>query len=605
MSPDHQFSRPLISVVIPIYNVENYIQDCMDSLLLQDDRAFEVVVVDDGSTDASVSRVENYLTRFDNLSIHAQPNRGLGAARNAGLAHAHGDFVTFVDSDDVISSGFLSSLRSHQALADYDVVTSQVHMVSETLEFLRLPAETSPPPLDPPVRPHELLLGMHASNVACGRLYKKALLTQLRIAFPEAILHEDLFFTHKILRGARRVANAPTAVYKWRFRPTAISKTFTPQHVDVLPELRRDTYRYLTSVGAEERECVFAARRNLRLLVSFHRRAAESGSQALDAFYSMLLANAEDIHDDIARLHAIHFSGDRDTIRQVGDITSNVRGSGASRRSAKRHVDLSPAGPALQKQVVFVFLPLRRYHLEEAAVVITELRRHGWTSLVVNTDNYRRASNEVTVASAELGINTLRLADLAHREIDLPVVVFWNDWDPLMRILARACHLTDVTTVGWVEGVNDYRDVDTGRQRHAYLRSAHVIVPGPFDEQYFMNTGQGIHVGEVVRVARLWNKRIATGAPSEPTCALINSNFSYGVLEDRRDTWVRSAVEACLASGFRPVISRHPFDEGQVHREFDTSETFEQALVRCHVSIREIGFGCTRVASGGCSCRIL
>ena len=159
-----------------------------------------------------------------------------------------------------------------------------------------------------------------------------------------------------------------------------------------------------------------------------------------------------------------------------------------------------------------------------------------------------------------------------------------------MRILAKECLAADIPTIGWVEGVQDYLDADTGRIRSPYLRSKHVIVPGKFDRKYFQTTGQKVHVGEVVRIRPLWEKP-ANPTRKESRRVLINSNFSYGVLEEHRDEWVAAAVKSCLNSGLQPVISRHPFDKGETFLESTTEESFYDAIDTCAVSIHRFGAG--------------
>src|SRR5919199_4012680 len=93
---------PRISVVVPIYNVEPYLATCLQSLVDQRFTDFEVVVVDDGSTDGSRAIAEEFAARDERLRIVEQPNGGLGKARNTGAEHATGEFLAFVDSDDVL-----------------------------------------------------------------------------------------------------------------------------------------------------------------------------------------------------------------------------------------------------------------------------------------------------------------------------------------------------------------------------------------------------------------------------------------------------------------------------------------------------------------------
>ena len=99
---------PLISIVIPVYNGEAFVADAIDSVLAQKGAAFELIVIDDGSTDATPAILARYGRA---IAVHRQPNRGEGAARNAALSYLRGELVLFLDADDLLPAGYLSASR--------------------------------------------------------------------------------------------------------------------------------------------------------------------------------------------------------------------------------------------------------------------------------------------------------------------------------------------------------------------------------------------------------------------------------------------------------------------------------------------------------------
>ena len=101
-----------LSILIPVYNVENYLAECLDSIFVRNGFAGEVICVDDGSTDNSPTILSDYANRFSNLRIIKQQNAGLSAARNAALRAASGDYVLFVDSDDFLADNAIASFLS-------------------------------------------------------------------------------------------------------------------------------------------------------------------------------------------------------------------------------------------------------------------------------------------------------------------------------------------------------------------------------------------------------------------------------------------------------------------------------------------------------------
>ena len=105
-------NNPVVSVIIPVYNVEKYLEECIDSVLAQTYQNIEIILVDDGSTDSSGLICDRYAEKNTNISVIHQKNSGLSAARNSGLNKANGDYIYFLDSDDYISADAIEKLFS-------------------------------------------------------------------------------------------------------------------------------------------------------------------------------------------------------------------------------------------------------------------------------------------------------------------------------------------------------------------------------------------------------------------------------------------------------------------------------------------------------------
>ena len=261
-------SLPLISVIVPVYNVQDYLRECLDSLVGQDDPNFEVVLVDDGSTDESPVIVREYCDLHENFRSTRQENAGLGGARNTGLEICDGDFVTFVDSDDFVSPDYVSALRAEQELGDYDVVTGQFVRVSET--GARLPTSLAATQIVPPhfteLKPYQEVLGVYRPSISCARLYRKKLIADNGIRFFDRVPHEDLCFTYKALHEARSLSTLPKEIYFYRQRANSLSKAISIGHVDVVTRQLSDTEAFLTAIAASKFDRFLAARRTLILL---------------------------------------------------------------------------------------------------------------------------------------------------------------------------------------------------------------------------------------------------------------------------------------------------------------------------------------------------
>ena len=125
-----------LSIIVPVYNVAAYLRKCVDSLLNQSlsTSDYEIILVDDGSSDGSGSIADEYASRFNNVRVLHQENRGLSGARNAGILHAEGNYVQFVDSDDYLEPDVLPKLIQRMDDDDLDVLRFNYRNVNENGE---------------------------------------------------------------------------------------------------------------------------------------------------------------------------------------------------------------------------------------------------------------------------------------------------------------------------------------------------------------------------------------------------------------------------------------------------------------------------------------
>ena len=114
--------NPKISVIVPVYNTEKYLKRCIDSILAQSYSDFELLLIDDGSTDASPAICDEYATNDSRVRVFHKPNGGVSSARNLGLDNARGEWIAFVDSDDWIESEMLYLFISKAEKTDSDIV---------------------------------------------------------------------------------------------------------------------------------------------------------------------------------------------------------------------------------------------------------------------------------------------------------------------------------------------------------------------------------------------------------------------------------------------------------------------------------------------------
>jgi CDP-glycerol glycerophosphotransferase len=208
---------PRISVVVPIYEVESYVATCLQSLARQTERDLEVIMVDDGSTDASRALAERFALHDRRFRLIGQENGGLGKARNTGIDAATGEFLAFVDSDDVLPHdayarllGALDATGSDFATGNVQRLTrqgtSQAQFLARTFARTRLKTHVSR------CRP------LFADRTAWNKLYRRSFWDAHRFRFPEGVVHEDIPVTLPAHHLAAAVDVIAAPVYQWRLR---------------------------------------------------------------------------------------------------------------------------------------------------------------------------------------------------------------------------------------------------------------------------------------------------------------------------------------------------------------------------------------------------
>ena len=191
---------PFISVIVPVYNVEKYLHKCINSLLHQDYTNFEIILINDGSTDSSFEICMQY-ENISTVTIYSKENSGLSDTRNFGALKAKGDFVIFVDSDDYVKPSFLSDLAQHVE-DDTDIVTSKVEEVING----RIAEKKEPPrydTVDGRTAFSRALCGDGIEYYGVAKLIKTSLFLQYQ--FVTGKTYEDAFTIPRMLYAANKV----------------------------------------------------------------------------------------------------------------------------------------------------------------------------------------------------------------------------------------------------------------------------------------------------------------------------------------------------------------------------------------------------------------
>lgn len=220
----------ILSIVVPVYNVAKYLPKCLDSLLNQDIGLddYEIIVVNDGSTDASCEIAQDYAGRFSNIVLLNQENKGLSAARNSGIGSAKGKYIQFVDSDDYLQPNVLKSLVEKMEKDSLDILRFNYQNVNEKYEVFN-PNKINKPFVD---YRDEVCDGLTFLNERLGYacyavqfIIKAELLMPHENRFREGMLFEDTEWTPRILTLAHRMTSVETIVYNYLQREGSITQS--------------------------------------------------------------------------------------------------------------------------------------------------------------------------------------------------------------------------------------------------------------------------------------------------------------------------------------------------------------------------------------------
>lgn len=218
---------PKVSVIIPVYNVENYLKECLDSVLNQDFDDFEVICVEDCSTDLSLKILKEYDSKYSFLRvIQHEKNMGLSCARNTGIEAAKGEYIQFVDSDDMIHPGAIKTLYSNAKKNDVDILYFNMEFYNDEANNLvrqKLDNKT----IEGIYSGKEMFcIHQEINNLkpeAVRHFIRRDFLRKKGIRFYSGIIHEDVLFSFNAAMMAKRVFDLNEELYVYRQRTDSIS----------------------------------------------------------------------------------------------------------------------------------------------------------------------------------------------------------------------------------------------------------------------------------------------------------------------------------------------------------------------------------------------
>lgn len=244
-----------VSIILPTYNVERYLEKCLDSVLEQTYKNIEIIVVDDGSTDSSLEIAKRYKEKDERIKVLTQENKGSGPARNLGLEHAIGEYCIFVDPDDWIDDNLVEKLLSYQSINDYDLVathwkiwdrygkkirrdkfTNVVYRAENTEETRKL---------------YLKLFGLDYLVAPTTKLYKMSIIKENNISFPDLRRSQDIVFNYRYYECVKSVYAIDCGYYNYRFDNKNNFNKVKKDYFKTLERIYDEIMMYCQKMGIE------------------------------------------------------------------------------------------------------------------------------------------------------------------------------------------------------------------------------------------------------------------------------------------------------------------------------------------------------------------
>lgn len=229
---------PKVSIIVPVYNVEVYLEKCLDSLVNQTLKDIEIIIVNDGSPDNSQKIIDKYQKKYKNIKAYLKENGGLSDARNYGIKKANGEYLSFVDSDDYIDTTMLEKMYKLAKKENLDLVVCNTINIDDTGNGIEINSNYNYS--DDTIKNYLL-----SPPMACIRIYKKELFKNIK--FKKGIYYEDLELTPKLVKYTKKIGFIDEGLYYYYQRVGSImkQKEFNNKLLDIFDVLETNKLELL------------------------------------------------------------------------------------------------------------------------------------------------------------------------------------------------------------------------------------------------------------------------------------------------------------------------------------------------------------------------
>jgi glycosyltransferase involved in cell wall biosynthesis len=247
---------PKISIIVPVFNVENYIHDCIKSILNQSFIDFEVILVNDGSSDQSGQICDEYAKKDKRIAVIHKENGGQSSARNRGIDIAKGEYIGFIDSDDWIDLDMYKILYEKAIEMEADISACNIVEYQKDSSKRLFCLDLTDRIFDRDAAIGEIYLNERLTFSPCNKIYKRELFNGLR--FKEGYILEDMDFAYKIIHRSNKIFYTGKPLYNYRYNDkSTLRKTFSKKRIDEY-QVRKDMYTFYLENYPEHANEVYA-----------------------------------------------------------------------------------------------------------------------------------------------------------------------------------------------------------------------------------------------------------------------------------------------------------------------------------------------------------
>lgn len=602
---------PKISVIIPLHNDEKFIQDTIYCLRAQTFQSFECIIVDDCSTDNSVNRAISAIegdSRF--LIVKNKKNSKLPATRNIGLLYSSGEYILFLDSDDIISTRCLTERYTTVINNKYKNVAGSYSQYKSIPEDTNKYEDSSNIKL--PIVSFESSLGDNPF-VIHSTLTRRDIVCGIG-GFDEEYSYgaEDFDFWLRILRHGFIFIPTNTLNAFYRTKNNSMVRRDARHHLKAALYIQnknnsiipKNSFFSIAEVAMNKPAWAYAVEKKyLNRICRFSGMLIAQNvdpdvtyiAKYIPSFYEWTPGDMSPINLIRAGIQRANPQSKESQFisrydKNIAELISNLNSETKNNTQLYQDKSMDIYSAEWQRNIDFIFIPHKDYHVETIKLLSPYLEDKGYNYVVADiTALYRDEGVEQSLKDSH--IPHIRLAKICFGDFSPKCIVVFNDWDKLItRPAMEAALKTGIVALAIVEGIQDYNDADTGRIRNPYRTCSHLILPCSHDLKYFEGSDQYIYNGGIPRIAEL-SKNSYLHKYDKNNPIVINSNFTYGVLTEERDNWVKLAVEACLELGFDYIISKHPADEGDFSQYKVSDKTMYDTIWHGSLFISRFGSG--------------